>query len=99
MAATGADEQNAVLFQYPAGQIAILSSASRTNTPHEARIMGTNGSIHIPPRFWMPQGFTVSVNGKPDEVFDLPFTGNGYNYEAIEVGRCLRSRANWKARR
>ncbi|MEO8392994.1 MAG: Gfo/Idh/MocA family oxidoreductase [Chloroflexota bacterium] len=90
-APTGADDQNAVLFQYPAGQIAILSSASRTNTPHEARIMGTEGSIYVEPRFWMPQGFTLFVNGQPDQVYHLPFTGNGYNYEAIEVGRCLRS--------
>ncbi|MBI1256802.1 MAG: gfo/Idh/MocA family oxidoreductase [Chloroflexi bacterium] len=93
MAPTGADEQNAVLFQYPAGQIAILSSASLTSTPNEARIMGTNGSIYIPSRFWMPQSFTVSVNGQADQVYELPFTGNGYNYEAIEVGRCLRSGA------
>jgi hypothetical protein len=53
--------------------------------------MGTEGSIYVPPAFWMPQGFTLSVKGKPDQRFDLPFTGNGYNYEAIEVGRCLRS--------
>ncbi len=88
---TGADEQNAVLFQYPAGQIAILASASRTNTPNEARIIGTESSIYVPPRFWMPQTLTLSLNGKPDKVFDLPFTGNGYNYEAMEVGRCLRA--------
>ena len=28
---------------------------------------------------------------KKDEEFYLPLEGNGYNYEAIEVGRCLRA--------
>jgi len=88
---TGADEQNAVVFEYSAGQLALLSSATRTNTPNEAGIMGTNGSIYVPPRFWVPQTFTLSVNGQSDQVFDLPFTGNGYNYEAMEVGRCIRA--------
>lgn len=88
---TGADEQNAVLFGYPQGQIAILSSATRTNTPQEAVIMGTDGTIRIASPWWKPEHFTVLLNGKPAEAFDLPFTGNGYNYEAIEVGRCLRA--------
>ena len=88
---TGADEQNAVLFTYPEGQIAILASATRTRTPWEAVIMGTDGMIHIPADWWKPQRFTLKVNGKADEAFDLPFTGNGYNYEAMEVGRCLRA--------
>ncbi len=88
---TGVDEQSAVLFKYAGGQIAISTSAVRTTTPWEAWIMGTEGMIHIPRAWWMPQGFTLKANGKPDEWFDLPFTGNGYNYEAIEVGRCLRA--------
>ena len=29
----------------------------------------------------------MTVNG---EVVNVPYEGNGYNYEAAEVGRCLR---------
>jgi hypothetical protein len=29
------------------------------------------------------------VQGKSDEVFQYPLTGNGYNYQAAEVMRCL----------
>jgi predicted dehydrogenase len=90
---TGADEQNALLFSYPQGQIAILSSAVRTNSPQEAVIMGTDGMIRIASPWWRPETFTLRVSGKPDEVISLPFTGNGYNYEAEEVGRCLRAGA------
>ena len=88
---TGVDEQSVVVMKYAGGQISISTSAVRTATPWEAFIMGTEGMIHIPRAWWMPKSMTLKVNGKPDERFDLPFTGNGYNYEAIEVGRCLRA--------
>ncbi len=29
--------------------------------------------------------------GGEEEHIDLPLEGNGYNYEAAEVGRCLRA--------
>lgn len=88
---TGADEQFGVLLGYSAGQIAILSGAVRTRSPHEAVIMGTDGMIRIPSPWWKPEHFTLAISGKSIEAFDLPFTGNGYNYEIGEVGRCLRA--------
>ncbi|MCC6804365.1 MAG: Gfo/Idh/MocA family oxidoreductase [Anaerolineae bacterium] len=88
---TGADEQNAVLLGYTGGQIAMLSSATRTASPHEALIMGTDGMIRIAAPWWKPEHFTLTRSGASAEVFDLPFTGNGYNYEAAEAGRCLRA--------
>ncbi len=86
---TGADEQFAVLLGYSAGRIAILSGAVRTNMPQEAVIMGTEGMIRIASPWWKSEHFTFQLNGKSAETFDLPFAGNGYNYEAMEVGRCL----------
>lgn len=88
---TGVDEQSVVVLKYGAGQLAITSSAVSTNTPQEAVIMGTNGMIRIPHQWWRPQRLILSVSGKADEVIDLPFKGNGYDYEAEEVGRCLRA--------
>ena len=73
------------------GQLALLSSAVRTNTPHEAVISGTNGQIRLHSQWWRCARLTLSVSGKPDEVIELPYEGNGYNYEAAEVGRCLRA--------
>ncbi|MFN8560836.1 MAG: hypothetical protein U0703_04230 [Anaerolineae bacterium] len=52
--------------------------------------MGTEGAIRIAPPWWKPEHFTLKQGGDPLQTFDLPFTGNGYNYEAAEVGRCLR---------
>ncbi len=86
---TGVDEQSGYLLGFPKGQLALLSSAVRTNTQQEARIAGTEGLIRLPD-WWHGHSLTLSVNGKPDEIIDLPYEGNGYNYEAAEVGRCLR---------
>lgn len=87
---TGADDQNAIVFSYEQGQLALLSSASRTNTAHEAIIYGTDGSIRIPD-WWHGQKLILNVNGKPTETFDIPHLGNGYPHEAIEVANCVRA--------
>ena len=87
---TGVDEQTAMLLGYDAGQLAILSCAVRTNTPQEARIMGTEGNIYIPD-FWHATSATLHVSGKNAAQIEMPFDGNGYNYEATEVMRCLRA--------
>ncbi|MCP4592500.1 MAG: gfo/Idh/MocA family oxidoreductase, partial [bacterium] len=71
------------------GQLAVLTAATRTNTPHEAVLSGTEGQIRIDSPWWMPVALTLSAQGE-DRVLDLPFEGNGYNYEAVEVMNCLR---------
>lgn len=86
---TGVDEQSAMILGYEGGQLSVLSCAVRTNTPHVAVINGTDGRITIHPSWWKPTKMTVEVRDKDAEVIDLPYTGNGYNYEAEEVARCL----------
>lgn len=88
LGATGVDEQAAWLFRYAGGQIAMLSSAIRTNTPYEAVIMGTEGMIRVPD-WWHADTLIVQPAGKPAETLAAPMAGNGYNYEALEVARCL----------
>lgn len=87
---TGVDEQAGMLLGYDEGQIAMLSCAIRTNTPQEARIMGTDGSIHIP-GFWHARSAMLYASGKEPQRIEPPFEGNGYNYEAVEVMNCLRA--------
>jgi len=87
---TGVDEQSAYILGYDGGQLAVLSSAVRTNTPQTASIIGTQGYIRIHSPWWCGTTFTLSVQGKSDDVFQYPLEGNGYNYQAAEVMRCLR---------
>jgi dihydrodiol dehydrogenase / D-xylose 1-dehydrogenase (NADP) len=86
---TGVDEQSAMILGYKNGELAVLHTAIRTNTHHEARIIGTKGSIVIP-NFWRASSATLQVDGKEKEIIEIPFDGNGYCYEAREVEHCLR---------
>ena len=90
MGETGIDEQSAYILEYPGGKLAVLFAAVRTQSPSEAIILGTEGRIRVHAPFYRSPRLTLSVNGKPDEVIELPLEGNGFNYEAAEVMRCMR---------
>jgi len=85
---TGVDEKSAVVLGYDGGQLAVAVSGVRLSVPHEAMIFGTKGMMRLHHPWWCGTKMTLSAGGK-DEVFDLPFKGNGYTHEAEEVGRCL----------
>ena len=87
---TGVDEQSAVLLGYEDGRIALIASGTRTETPQAAYLLGTKGRIHVHAPWWRPKTLTLSLSGRADEVMQVPYQGNGYNFEAEEVARCLR---------
>jgi predicted dehydrogenase len=89
LGATGVDEQFMALFGYDNGKLASLSGAVRTDTPHDAWVIGTEGILQIPD-FWHATSVILSVKDKPIEKFQLPFDATGYGYEAAEAMRCLR---------
>ena len=88
---TGIDEQTAVVLGYDRGAMAVLSTAIRTNTQQEAYIYGTRGWIKIHAPWWASDTLTLKT-GPGEGSLSLPYTGNGYNYDAEEVGRCLREK-------
>ena len=88
---TGVDEQSAMILGYDQGQLAVFFSAVRTPTPEEATLMGEGGRIPVHPPVYCPSRMTLSRPGQADEVIEAPYEGNGYNYEAVEVKRCLRA--------
>jgi predicted dehydrogenase len=88
---TGVDEQAAIILSYPQGQLALLHTAIRTTTPHEATIMGTEGMIRLGLDWHKPDRLTISRPGQDDQVIACPITGNAYNYEAAAVGSYLRA--------
>lgn len=85
---TSVDEQSVYIFKYEDGALAVLSSACRTETSHEARIYGTKGSIIIPD-FWHGEQAIVHLEGESDHTYHFPVESNGYNYEADHVMKCL----------
>jgi predicted dehydrogenase len=102
---TGTDDRSAYLLGYEGGKTALLSSAVQLGVPVEAEIIGTRGYIKIHEPWINPRTITLAKPAAPGvqarlifegNVFDtqtihLPTRGNGYNYEAIEVGECLRA--------
>lgn len=88
---TGIDENAGILFGYKNSALAVMTTSVRANTSHIARISGSAGEIVIHERWWGPSGFTLRRDGH-DPVEIRPETvGNGWNYEAVEAGRCLRA--------
>jgi predicted dehydrogenase len=86
---TGVDEQAAAVMGFDGGRIAYFSTGVRTSTPWEASIMGTDGWIRIESPFFASKKITLHKGGK-SEVIEVPFDGNGYHYEAAEIGRLIR---------
>ncbi len=90
LGATGVDEQTAVSLGWANGSLANLTCAVRLNTRQDAIIYGTDGRIELPD-FWHGTKAVLHQDGKPAQALELPFLGNGYTHEALEVGRCLRA--------
>jgi Predicted dehydrogenases and related proteins len=87
---TGIDEQAAMLLGFAKGEMALLSTAVRTNTAHAARIFGTKGSIELHSPWWAGDTLTLKV-GEESQTIKLEKIGNGFCYEIAEVGRCIRA--------
>jgi predicted dehydrogenase len=85
----GVDENTGVLLGWQAGAVAALTCSINGESRNAASITGTDGRIDIPPGFYVPREFTLTRAGKAPETFQFPFEGNGYQFEAAEVQRCL----------
>jgi predicted dehydrogenase len=88
---TGVDEQASVVLEHEGGRLANLSIGIRTTTPQEATIMGTEGYVRIHAPWWRPMSMTIYRPGEVSETVEAPVSGNGFNYEAAEVMRCLKA--------
>jgi predicted dehydrogenase len=85
------DEQNTILMGYNDGRMATLYSSNRVDSPIEAVIMGSQGTIRLHRFMHRPERMTITASGKPEEIMHIPVEGNGYGYEAEEVMSCIRN--------
>ncbi len=88
--ASGVDEQCSILFKY-SDAAALLSAGISGALVNEAVIKGTKGKITVNDPFWVPGKITVHVYGEEAEVRDIPYAGNGYNYEAEAVHEAIKA--------
>jgi dihydrodiol dehydrogenase / D-xylose 1-dehydrogenase (NADP) len=85
---TGVDEQMCATMKFTGGRLASVISAIRTKTNGMATIFGTDGQIRIAPPFWQATTATL-IRGKNQQTIERPFQVNGFEYEIMEVCRCL----------
>ena len=89
---TGIDEQAALAFGYDSGAVASLAVTVRAMPVSIGLILGSEGRIEIHHDWHRPERLTYTRYDDAPQPFAYPQTeGNGYQYEAIEVGRCLRA--------
>jgi predicted dehydrogenase len=92
-AATGVDEQCAILFKYANGAMAQLFSTFSSNLATEADFCGSEGRIRLTSRFYEPSSTMEYYPGRVDSRVVIPVhkeDGFGYQYEARHVNDCLK---------
>jgi len=87
-APTGTDMSTGILLSHDKGRLSVLASSFAVSLETKAEIVGTEGAISLHRMFHMPTSISLTVNGKTKKV-PVKMKGNGYNYEAEEVMRCL----------
>jgi predicted dehydrogenase len=91
MSETGVDTQTAFSLRHRSGALSSCLCSITAATSSRLLVSGSKGSIELQTPFYMSQALTITDNAGASRTANLPFLGNGYTHEAIEVGRCLRS--------
>jgi len=60
------DEQCAITLRFGGGEIAVLTAATRTHVPFEARLFGTAGSLELPSPFYCSDSIVHYPGADPD---------------------------------
>ena len=88
---TGVDEQAAYIFRHAEGALSIMHSSLEAQTSQETVLAGSEAKLKISRQCWRPQELILTRNDESEEYFSLPFSGNGFNYEAAAFMELLRN--------
>lgn len=98
LAPTGVDAQSAAVLEYGNGRLALLACSIVAKLPTDALIVAEAGQVHVHAPLYRPSEYSITyfdrdgAGPRPDPTrVSMAFEGNGYNYEAAEVMRCLRA--------
>jgi len=86
----GSDATTGMIFGYDSGAMAALTCGISADSPVSAVISGPGGRIVMNAPFFIPNGLVLHRTGQAPQRWDVPFTGNGMNHEAVEAMRCMR---------
>jgi predicted dehydrogenase len=86
---TGVDAQTAFILRHRNGALSSCLCSITAGTPMRMIVSGSRGRIELQSPFFMSQELVITDAEGNSRTQELPFLGNGYTHEAIEVGRCL----------
>lgn len=86
---TGADESTSAVLYYENGAMANIFSSIVSQTPLKAEIYGTNGMIVLQRPWYKGTVVDVQKNDSVTDTFSLPYAGNGFEFEIMDVQHCL----------
>jgi predicted dehydrogenase len=86
---TGSEDAISIVLGYEDGRMATLYSSFRTAGGIGCDLLCENGNLLFTRERDMSQRLRVNLNGKENEEYSLLPDGMGYQYEAIEVMKCL----------
>jgi len=87
--ATGSEDSISIIFTYGDGRMATLYSSFLTAGGIGCDLLCENGNLYFSRARDMSQQLSVAMNGKKVKEFSLLPDGMGYQYEAMEVMKCL----------
>ena len=86
---TGSEDSLSIIFGYNDGRMAILYSSFRTAAGIGCDLLCENGNLLFSRGRDMSQRLSVIMNGRDNIEYSLLPDGMGYQFEAIEVMKCL----------
>ena len=86
---TGSEDSLSIIFSYPGGRMATLYSSFRTAAGIGCDLLCEKGNLRFSRGRDMSQRLNVEINGKENTEYSLLPDGMGYQFEAMEVMKCL----------
>jgi predicted dehydrogenase len=86
---TGSEDSLSIILSYKDGRMATLYSSFRTAAGIGCDLLCENGNLSFSRGRDMSQRLNVAINGKDNIEYSLLPEGMGYQFEAIEVMKCL----------
>lgn len=91
-APTGADISIFFIFDYGGGRITTGQATFAAHTPLEATLYGETASLRFHHPFHNTRKLTLTTYAdRQEQIFEFPFPGWGYQFEAIHVQDCLKN--------
>ena len=87
---TGIDDQCAAILDYEDGPQVVWSASLRVDAGRTCSIAGSRGRLHGTRAWWKGAPFVFTDEDGEETTWARPYEGNGYQFEASHVMRCLR---------